>query len=230
MRETKSGDELNLGQFLCFAFDHDHMVLCSDIDEIKVAHYPLAVNWVCHELAVDAADADCGNGTREGNVGNAQCRARAVDKENVRIVLAVCAQKYADDLGVVEVTFREKRPKRPIRHAAGENFLLGWATFALEITTWKFADRRRLLAVVDREREEVLTFLDVGGRYCGHENDGFARANCDGAIGEPREFAGFNGDWGLADSGRSGVRHDMYERYVPWRSAPERRSMKNPVV
>jgi hypothetical protein len=24
----------------------------------------------------------------------------------------------------------------------------------------------------------------------------------------------------LADSGRNGVRHDVYERFVPWRSGP----------
>ncbi len=222
VRESESGDEVGLGQFLCLAFDHDHMVLCSDIDEIEVAHHPLAVNGVGHELAVDAADAHRGDRAGERNVGNAERRARAVDEENVRIVLAVRAEEYADDLGVVEVTLREKRAKRTIRHAAGENFFLGGTTFALEITAGKFADRRRLLAVIDGERKEVLAFLDGGGGDGGDENDCFAGADGDGAIGEPREFAGFNGDWGLADSGRNGVRHDVYERFVPWRSAPER--------
>ena len=186
-----------------------------DIDEIQVAHDSLAVHRIHHELAVDAADANRANRAGEGNVGNAKRRARAVHEEDVRIVFAVGAQENADDLCVVEVALREQRAKRAIRHPAGENFLLGRTAFPLEIAAGKFSDSRRFLAVVDSEREEILTFLDRGGRYGGDENDGFAGTNCDCTIGESREFAGFNGDWGLADGGRNGVRHNICKRFVP---------------
>ena len=116
------------------------MLLCPNVDEIKIAHHSLAVNGVCHEAAVNAPDAHGGNGTREGNIGNTERRARRVHKENIRIVLAVCAENDADNLGVVEVTLREKRTKRAIRHPAGEDFFLGRATLPLEITARKFSD------------------------------------------------------------------------------------------
>ncbi len=100
----------------------------------------------------------------------------------------------ADDLGVVEIALREERTQRTVRHAAGEDFLLGRTAFALEVAAGKLADRRGLLAVIDGERKEVLAFLDRGGGDRGDENDGFAGADGDGAVGEPRELAGFDGN------------------------------------
>ena len=77
---------------------------------------------------------------------------------------------------------------------AGEDFLLGRAAFALEIAAGEFADRGRFFAVIDGEREPVLAFLDRGGGNGGDEDDGFAAADGDGAVGEFGEFAGFDGD------------------------------------
>ena len=48
------------------------------------------------------------------------------------------------------------------------------AAFALEVATGEFSDGGGLFPVFDREREEVLAFLDAGGGDGGDENDGFA--------------------------------------------------------
>ena len=98
----------------------------------------------------------------------------AVDRENVGIVLAIRAEQDRNDLRVVKITGREERPERPIRHARSERFLFGRAAFAFEIAAGKFPDRRRFFAVIDREREPILPFLDLGGGDRADEDHGVA--------------------------------------------------------
>ena len=90
---------------------------------------------------------------------------------------------------------------------AGEDFLLRRTAFALEVAAGELADRGRFLAVIDGEREPVLAFLDGGGGDGGDEDDGLAAADGDGAVGEFREFAGFDGDGSGADVGRDIMDH-----------------------
>ena len=77
----------------------------------------------------------------------------AVDRENIGIVLAIGAEQDRDDLRVVKVAGREKRPERPIGHARGERFLFARAPFAFEIAAREFSDRRGFFAIIDGERE-----------------------------------------------------------------------------
>ena len=74
--------------------------------------------------------------------------------------------------------------------------------FALEVTAGEFAGGGRFFAVIDGEREKVLPFLDGGGGDGGDEDDGFAAADGDGAVGEFGEFAGFDDDVCGADAAR----------------------------
>ena len=94
----------------------------ADVNEIEVAVGHLRVGRVRDELAVDAADADGAERAGERDVADHERGARANDEEDVGIVLAVRAQEHADDLRVVEATFREERAQGTIGHAAGEDF------------------------------------------------------------------------------------------------------------
>src|SRR5438477_2965269 len=155
--------EISFGNFPGRAFDHDNVVLSSDINQIEVALFALRMRRVRDELPVDATDADSTDRSGKRNVGNAKCCRRAVERENIGIVFAVRAQEKADDLGIVEITLWKERPERPIDHARGERFLFGRSAFALEIASREFPHRGGFFAVIDREREIILTFLDNCG-------------------------------------------------------------------
>ena len=99
------------------AFNHDDIVFCADVNEIEVAHLALDVSRVRNELAIDAAHAHCTNRTCEWDIGNAERGGRTVDRENIRIVLAVSAEQNRNDLRVVKITRGEERAQRPIGHA-----------------------------------------------------------------------------------------------------------------
>ena len=117
------------------------------------------MNW-----PFDAADAHRADRAGERDVGDHERGARAVDGEDVGIVLAVRAEEHGDDLRVVEVALGEERAQRAVRHAAGEDFLFGGTAFALEVAAGELADRGRFFAVIDGEREPVLAFLDAWWR------------------------------------------------------------------
>ena len=112
------------------------------------------------------------------------------------------AEERGDDLRVVEVAFGEERAQRAVRHAAVRISFSRGAAFALEVAAGDLADGRRFFAVIDGEREPVLAFLDLGGGDGGDDDDGFAAADGDGAVGELGEFAGFDGDFVGADAAR----------------------------
>ena len=152
-------------------------------------------------MIIHATDAHGADGARERDVGHHQRGARAVDGKHVGIVLTVRAHERADDLRVVEVALREERAQRAIRHARGEDFLFRGTTFALEVTTGEPADRRRLFAVFDAQREPVLALFDLRRGDRGDEDDGFAATHGHGSVGELRELAGFDDDGGAAGIG-----------------------------
>ena len=199
LREIERRLEIGLGHLVCRAFDHDDFVFLADINEVEVALLALRVRGVYDKLSVDAPDAHGADGTGERDVRHGQRGRGTVDAEDVGIVLAVRAEQQADDLRLEEIILREERAQRTVGHARGEGFLLGGASFALEVTAGEFAGRGRLFLVIDSEREEVLPFAEFGGRDGAGEDDGVAAADHDGAVGEFGDFAGFEGDLVLAD-------------------------------
>ncbi len=96
------------------------------------------------------------------------------------------------DLDFVVPALGEERADRPVNEPAGEDFLLGRAAFAFEVTAGEFAGRGRLFPVIHREREEFLPFSGFGGGDRRDDDDGFAQLDGDGAVGLFGEFAGFN--------------------------------------
>jgi hypothetical protein len=118
--------------------------------------------------------------------------ARADDAEDVGIVFAVGAEHNGLHLDFVVPTLGEERTDRAIGEAAGEDFLFGRTAFALEVTAGELSGSGGLLAVIDGEREEILTFLGLGRGHGGHDDDSFAELNGYGAVGLLGELAGFN--------------------------------------
>ena len=110
-------------------------------------------------------------------------------------------KQHGLDLDFVVPALRKERTDRTVGETAGEDFLFGRTAFALEVAAGEFAGRGRFFAVVHGEREEVLAFLGLGGGHGGHDDDGFAELDGDGAVGLLGQFAGFNGDLFVADGG-----------------------------
>src|SRR5438045_9218890 len=104
VRELERFDELLLGDFVRGAFNHDDIVFSADVNKVEVAHLALGVSRVRNELAVDPAHPHCTDRTCEWDIGNAERGGRTVDRENIRIVLAVSAEQSRNDLRVVKIT------------------------------------------------------------------------------------------------------------------------------
>ena len=192
VRELERFHELLFRHFLRGAFNHDDVVFRADVNQIEIAVSALVVRWVRDELAIHATHAHRANRAGKWNVGNAERGGRAVDRENIRIVLSVGAEQDRNDLRVVEITRGKERPERPIRHARGERFFFGRPAFAFEIAAGKFSDRRCFFAVIDGERKPILSFLDLGRGDRADEHHGVAGGDDDRAVGELGDFAGFD--------------------------------------
>ena len=208
--EFEGLDELRFRQLQGGAFDHDDVVLGADVNQIEIALGALIVRRVGNELAVDATDADGADRAGERNIGNGERGRGAVDGENIGIVLSIRAQQQGDNLSVVEITRGEERAERAIRHPRGERFLFRGTPFAFEIAAGKSPDRRRFLAIINRERKPILAFLDFGGRDCARHHHGVAAGDDDGAVGEFRDFASLDGDLMGPDLGRDLVLHNYF--------------------
>src|SRR5262245_59422422 len=156
MRELQRIQELHFRQLIGGAFDHDDVVFGADVDQVEVTMHAIGVSGIGNELAVDAADPNRTDWSLERNVGNAQCGGGAVDRQNIRIVFAIGAEQNGNNLSVVKVALRKERAQWPVGHARGERLLFCGTSLAFEVTARKLSCRRRFLAVVDGEGEEIL--------------------------------------------------------------------------
>merc|ERR1711923_77827 len=88
-----------------------------------------------HELLAvvgdDAADADGGDRSLEGSVGQAQGRGSAGAGEDVGVVLSVVAHDPALDLDLVDESVREQGADRTVDHPHGQDLLLARSAFTL---------------------------------------------------------------------------------------------------
>ena len=185
-------DEVFFGKLIGLTFDHDDVGLVANVDQVEVGLFTLLVSGVDDELTTNATDAHRTDRAGEGDVGEAECGGSAVHGEHVGIVHAVGGKKHCDDLSVVEVTLGEERTQGAVRHAAGEDFLLGGTAFTLEVATGENTSCRSLFLVFDRERKPALAGLDLGLGDSGDENDGVAATNGYCAVREFGKFAGFD--------------------------------------
>ena len=188
--KLQRGVKVRLRDFLGRPLEHDEFFFVSDINQVEVALGHLGVGGVGEELAIDAANAHGAQRSGPGNIADYQRRGGTDDAEDVRIIFSVGAQQDALHLHFVVPTLGKQRPDRPVNHAAGKDFLFRRAPFALEIAARESAGGGGFLAVVHRERKEILAGLGAGGGDCGDDHDCFSQLNCDGAVGLFGDFAG----------------------------------------
>src|SRR5690606_17766165 len=118
--------------------------------------------------------------------------------EDVAIVLTIRSNDLRQHLHIATEAIGEHRPDRTVDDAARQDLLRRRTTFALEEATRNDADRGSLLAVVDRQREEVHEVWSrraVGRR----EHHCVAVARQHGAVRQLGHAAGFEGQRAAAD-------------------------------
>ncbi|OQB91521.1 MAG: hypothetical protein BWX84_01366 [Verrucomicrobia bacterium ADurb.Bin118] len=207
--EFQRGIEISFGDFLGRAFKHDDLGFAAHEDEVQIAVLQFAVRGVDDELARDPADAHGAERSGPRNITDHQRGGRAVDAEDVRVILAVGAEHDGLDLDFVVPAFGEERTDRAIRHAHGEDFLFGGAPFALEVAAREFARRGGFLPVIHGQGKEILAFPGFGGGHGGHNDHGFAELNRDGAVRLFGELAGFDDELSFAGTGSDLGLHDL---------------------
>ncbi|OQB97297.1 MAG: hypothetical protein BWX86_00400 [Verrucomicrobia bacterium ADurb.Bin122] len=190
MGEVEGLDEALFGQLVGAAFDHEHVLLVADVDEVERGLEHLLDGRVGDELAVDLGDADGGDGASPRDVRDGEGGAGAVDHRDVGFVLQVGREELADDLDFIEEALGEERAAGTVAEAGGEDFLFGRTAFALEVATRETAGGGVFLTVIDGEGEEILTGLHGGGDGGGDHDVGLTDGDDDGAVGELGEGAG----------------------------------------
>ena len=182
-------NEAGLGQLVGRAFDHQHILLVADVDEVEVRLEHLLDARVRHELSVDLPDAECADRAVPRNVRDGQGGRGAVDHRDVGLVRLVGGEQDPDDLHFVQEAGGKKRPARAVAQARSEDLLFGRAAFPLEEAAGEAAGRRVFLPVVNREREEVLAGPHGRGNGGGDKHGGLADGDGDSAVGEFGEGA-----------------------------------------
>ncbi len=197
-----------LGDLVGPGFHHHHRLFGADHDEIEVRHVAQAVGGVHHHLAVDQAHPHRAHRVVERDVGEHQRHRGAVDGQDVRIVLAVGREAEGDDLGVGGVAFGEQGAQRAVDLAGGDDLLLRRPAFALEEAPGNAARGVGVLAIVDRQRQEV----PLGGTFVLHagrgEHDRIAVADGAGPVGLLGQVTRFDDQGPRADGNLFALPHD----------------------
>ena len=126
------------------------------------------------------------------------------------------------DLDLVAVAGREQRPDRPVDQPGGEDLLGRGPPLALDEAAGELARGVDLLAIVDRQREEVEP-LAAGGDDGGDQGHRVAEADDDGAAGLLGQLAGLDGDRLVADRA-------LDDDVLPGRSRTSRRGHAHPYL
>src|SRR4051812_36346954 len=111
------------------------------------------------ELSINPANANGAKRPRPRNIADRQRRRSSNDADNIRIVLSVRAQQQRLHLHFVVPTFGKERTNRPIDQSARQNFLFRRPTFALKVTAGKTSGGSGFLAIINRERKELLPWF-----------------------------------------------------------------------
>ncbi len=109
-------------------------------------------------------------------------------------MLRVGREHHRDNLSLVAETFRKQRSDRTVDEAAGENFLLGKASFALDEATREFAGRVSVFAVIDSQWEKTCARLWLLRGSGSDQHHRISRTNNDRTIGLFGNLAGLDRD------------------------------------
>ena len=111
---------------------------------------------------------------------------------------AVGGDRTRLDLDLVAIRIGEERPDRPVDQARGEDLLGGRPTFALDEAAGEFARGVDLLAIIDRQREEIEPFT-AGAGNDGDQGHRVADSDDHGAAGLLGKMAGLDAQKLAAD-------------------------------
>ena len=152
------------------------------------------VGRVDDEAAVHQAHAHRADRAVERNIGEGQRSRGAVDADHVGVILGVGGEHERDDLGLAAEAFGEQRTNGAVDLAAGEDFALAHASFALDEAAGNASAGVGVLAVVHGEREEVDALAGLGIGDGGGQHHVFAQAHHDRAVGLLGQLSGFKGE------------------------------------
>ena len=192
--DTQSGDKIFFRQFISGTFNHDDLILRAGKYQIQLTMFTLGVGRIDNKLSVNTAHTHSPYGFGKGKIGNDTGGGSAVNAQDVRFVFTIGGEQKRNYLRIVEVALGEHRAQGAVRHAARQDFLFRGTPFAFEIAAGEHTRRSGLFLVLHGQGEEGLSFLDFGGAYHGHKNDGIAAADNNSAVRQTGHLAGFNRD------------------------------------
>ena len=172
-------------------FHHHDALFGGRNNDVQLRGARFGVGRVSNVLAVDEAHADRAHKMMKRDIGDRQSGARADDGEHAGVGFRISRQNHRDDLGFVEVAFREQGTHRAVDHAAGQNFLFGKSAFALDVPAGYLARRIRVLAIVAGEREESLVGLRLGSSAGRDEDNRVTHPYNDRSAGLLCDLTGF---------------------------------------
>jgi hypothetical protein len=182
--EFEGFDETIFWDLIGGAFNHQHILLIADVNEVEGRAEHLLDRGIGDELTVDLCDANRSDRPVPRDVRNRECSAGAVHHGDVGLIDLVSREQLTDDLHFIQEAFREERTAWPIAQTGSENFFFGRAAFTLEITAWKAACGCVLLAIIYSKRKPVLTRLCRLSDTGSDEDIGFADSDIDCAVSE----------------------------------------------
>src|SRR5438309_4259864 len=187
--------------------DHQDRLLSAGDDQLEARHGLLGVRRVCDELAVHQSDPQRAYGTVERDARQAQRHGGAVHCQDVGIVLLVGGDREADDLNLVTKATGKEWADRPVNQPGRQRLFLRGRALPSEVPAGNPATRVHALAVLDREREEVLSFLPGLAGDARGEHHRATVADDDRSVSLPSNLAGLDGERLAVDVGLYGMTH-----------------------
>jgi hypothetical protein len=164
LRHRERLDDVFLGDLERAALDHHDRVVRAGDDDLHVAVLELLERRIEHPIPLHASDPHAGDRIRERDAARVERVGRRDEGERVGVVLLVRRDHVAEDLDLVLEPLRKERTDRAVDDACAEDLVVGRTALALDEPAGNLAGCVRLLAILDRQREEGESALRVAHR------------------------------------------------------------------
>ena len=191
-------EHAGLGHLAGKALDHEDSGLAARHDQVEIALLELILSRERNKHPVDLRQPDAPERPAEGELRDRQRRRSTVHRQDVAVILLVAGEDRGLDLDLVEEPVGEQRADGAIHETARERLLHRRAPLALEEATGKLARRRRTLAVIAREREEIDPHTRGAGRGR-HDHRSFPITHEDGPGRLLRQLSRLDGEGVIPD-------------------------------
>ena len=182
------------GQLARFRFHHQHGGLCTGHNEVQLAGLQLRGRRVQDVLTIAIAHARRPNRAIKRHAGNGQRRRGSNHRGNVGIHFGIEREHNRNHLHFVVETIGEERANRAVNQARDQRFFLGRTAFALEKAAGNAACGVELFDIINRQREKILTGLDILGRHHGGKHHRVVHIDKHRTARLAGNFSGFKGD------------------------------------